>query len=180
MQMSNQIIEIQNLNFSYNRQPVLKDVNLNIQSGDFMAMIGPNGGGKTTLLKLLAGKLPPQTGKTIYHPGIKRGFFEQTNVKSLVDSRTVEEEILYSQPDIDRQRARNICGAMMFSGDEALKKIGVLSGGEKSRVMLGRLLVTPVNLLLLDEPTTGLDPEARRHDEIAVLPKRAGRVGQDE
>jgi ATP-binding cassette subfamily F protein 3 len=77
-----------------------------------------------------------------------------------VDGRTVEEEILYAHPDTDRQRARNICGAMMFSGDDALKKIGVLSGGEKSRVMLGKLLATPVNLLLLDEPTNHLDMES--------------------
>jgi ATP-binding cassette subfamily F protein 3 len=98
--------------------------------------------------------------KTVYHPSVEIGFFEQTNVQSLVDSRTVEEEILYSYPDIDRQQARNICGAMMFSGDDALKKIRVLSGGEKSRVMLGKLLATPVNLLLLDEPTNHLDMES--------------------
>ena len=88
------------------------------------------------------------------------GVFEQTHIKSLVDTRTVEDEILYAHPDVDRQAARNICGAMMFSGDDALKKISVLSGGEKSRVMLGKLLVTPVNLLLLDEPTNHLDMDA--------------------
>ncbi len=123
-------------------------------------MVGKNGKGKTTLLKLLAGVLAPQNGETVFHPLIEKGFFEQTNVKSLVDSRTVEEEILYSHPDMDRQKTRNICGAMMFSGDDALKKISVLSGGEKSRVMLGKLLATPVNLLLLDEPTNHLDMES--------------------
>ena len=104
--------------------------------------------------------MKPQAGKIVYHPSAVEGYFEQTNVESLVDSRTVEEEMLYSHPDIDRQQARNICGAMMFSGDEALKKISVLSGGEKSRVMLGKLLATPVNLLLLDEPTNHLDMES--------------------
>jgi len=96
----------------------------------------------------------------LFSIAILSGFFEQTNVQSLVDSRTVEEEILYSHPDMDRQRARNICGAMMFTGDDALKKIKVLSGGEKSRVMLGKILATPVNLLLLDEPTNHLDMES--------------------
>jgi ATP-binding cassette subfamily F protein 3 len=85
------------------------------------------------------------------------GYFEQTHVNHLIDTRTVEEEILYSHPEVDRQQARNICGAMLFQGDHALKKIQVLSGGEKSRVMLGKLLVTPLNLLVLDEPTNHLD-----------------------
>jgi ATP-binding cassette subfamily F protein 3 len=88
------------------------------------------------------------------------GVFEQTNTSTLVDTRRVVEEILYSAPDVDNQKVRNICGAMMFTGDDALKKIQVLSGGEKSRVMLGKLLVTPVNMLLLDEPTNHLDMES--------------------
>jgi ATP-binding cassette subfamily F protein 3 len=122
--------------------------------------VGKNGKGKTTLLKVLAGTLPPATGKITYNPQVESGVFEQTNIQSLVDSRTVEEELLYAQPDVDRQKARNICGSMMFEGDNALKKISVLSGGEKSRVMLGKLLVTPVNLLMLDEPTNHLDMDA--------------------
>ena len=82
------------------------------------------------------------------------------NIHTLAYTRTVEEEILYSHPDVDRQQARNICGAMLFEGDKALKKIGVLSGGEKSRVLIGKLLATPANLLLLDEPTNHLDLES--------------------
>ena len=76
------------------------------------------------------------------------------------DSFTIEEELIASLPDADRQKARNICGAMMFEKDAALKKISVLSGGEKSRVMLGKLLMTPLNLLLLDEPSNHLDMES--------------------
>jgi ATP-binding cassette subfamily F protein 3 len=75
---------------------------------------------------------PPASGNITYNPQVESGVFEQTNIQSLVDSRTVEEEILYAQPDVDRQKARNICGAMMFEGDNALKKISVLSGGEKA------------------------------------------------
>jgi len=150
-----------NLDFAYERgKNLIKDFNITIEAGERVCVVGKNGKGKTTLLKLLAGVLSPQAGETVYHPSIENGFFEQTNVNSLVDARTVEEEILYSHADMDRQRARNICGAMMFSGDDALKKISVLSGGEKSRVMLGKLLATPVNLLLLDEPTNHLDMES--------------------
>jgi ATP-binding cassette subfamily F protein 3 len=155
------ILTCSHLTFAYNEQKsLIKDFNVTIGTGERVCVVGKNGKGKTTLLKLLAGRLPPLSGQTIYHPSAITGFFEQTNVNSLVDTRTVEEEILYSHPDIDRQRARNICGAMMFSGDDALKKISVLSGGEKSRVMLGKLLATPVNLLLLDEPTNHLDMES--------------------
>jgi ATP-binding cassette subfamily F protein 3 len=123
-------------------------------------VVGKNGKGKTTLLKLLAGHLTPHSGEIVCSPNITRGVFEQTNIKSLMGTRTVEEEILYSHQDVDRQTARNICGTMMFSGDDALKKISILSGGEKNRVMLGKLMVTPVNLLLLDEPTNHLDMDA--------------------
>jgi ATP-binding cassette subfamily F protein 3 len=155
------VLTSHNLNFAYEGgNNLIKDFNITIEAGERICVVGRNGKGKTTLLKLLAEVLSPQAGDTSYHPSVDKGFFEQTNVRSLVDSRTVEEEILYSHPDMDRQRARNICGAMMFSGDDALKKISVLSGGEKSRVMLGKLLATPANLLLLDEPTNHLDMES--------------------
>ncbi len=156
-----QILSCQDLTFGYDEQvPLISDFGIMISAGERVCVVGKNGKGKTTLLKLLAQKLKPQSGQIKYHPAAIEGFFEQTNISSLIDDRTVEEEILYTHADIDRQNARNICGAMMFSGDEALKKIGVLSGGEKSRVMLGKLLATPVNLLLLDEPTNHLDMES--------------------
>jgi ATP-binding cassette subfamily F protein 3 len=131
-----------------------------VAAGERICVVGPNGKGKSTMLKLLGGEISPQAGTIKYHPAVKKGFFEQGSVKTLVNSRTVMEEIVFSNPDGDLQHCRNICGAMMFSGDDALKKISVLSGGEKSRVMLGKLLVTPVNLLLLDEPTNHLDMES--------------------
>jgi ATP-binding cassette subfamily F protein 3 len=156
-----QMLSCQNLTFGYDEQvPLISDFGITISAGERVCVVGKNGKGKTTLLKLLAQKLKPQSGQVKYHPAAVEGFFEQTNISSLIDDRTVEEEILYTHTDIDRQNARNICGAMMFSGDEALKKISVLSGGEKSRVMLGKLLATPVNLLLLDEPTNHLDMES--------------------
>ena len=155
------VMRTEGLSFGYDPAvPLIRNLDLSVNAGDRICIIGKNGRGKTTLLKLLAGALTPLAGEMAYNPNVEIGFFEQTNVQSLVDSRTVEEEILYAHPETDRQQARNIAGAMMFSGDDALKRITVLSGGEKSRVMLGKLLATPVNLLLLDEPTNHLDMDA--------------------
>jgi len=155
------VFSVQNLNFTYDRTvPLIRDFGITVAAGERICVVGPNGKGKSTLLKLLSGEISPQTGEINYHAAVKKGLFEQSSVKSLVDNRTVLDEIILSNPDGDLQHARSICGAMMFSGDDALKKISVLSGGEKSRVMLGKLLVTPVNLLLLDEPTNHLDMES--------------------
>ncbi len=150
-----------NVSFSYDpQQPLIKNFNITIGTRDRICVVGQNGKGKTTLLKLLSGVLRTQSGEITCHQAVKKGVFEQTKLKTLVDKRTVEEEILFSHSDVDRRLARNICGAMLFEGGTALKKIGVLSGGEKSRVMLGKLLAEPVNLLLLDEPTNHLDMES--------------------
>ncbi len=155
------VMSVNNLSFSYDENmPLIRDVNLTIGARERLCIIGKNGKGKTTLLKLLAGVLKPQQGDVVPHRMVSKGFFEQSNVKSLYDDNTVEEEIVSSNPALDRQSVRNICGAMMFSGDAALKKIKVLSGGEKTRVMLGKILATPTNLLLLDEPTNHLDMES--------------------
>ncbi len=158
---SKHVLSARNISFAYDQShPVIANFNLTVNKEDRICVIGKNGRGKTTLLNLLAGALQPQLGQITYNPNVTMGFYEQTNIKSLLDERTVEEEILYSSPTLDKQAARNICGAMLFSGDEALKKISVLSGGEKSRVMLGKILVTPLNLLILDEPTNHLDMES--------------------
>ncbi len=155
-----QLLTGENMTFSYEAStPLITDVNLMVQPGDRIAIVGKNGKGKTTLLKLLASMLEPIAGTVKYNPGVEMGYFEQTNVQSLNLNATVEEEMLYAHEDLDRQQARNICGALMFEGDDALKHISVLSGGEKSRVMLGKLLAQPLNLLLLDEPTNHLDME---------------------
>ncbi len=156
-----QVLTASRVSFAYDGgPPLIRDFSLTVSPGERIGVVGKNGRGKTTLLKLLAGGADPREGEIVYSPNAAVGVFEQTNVRNLVADRTVEEEIRLSHPDVDRQKARNICGAMMFEGDAALKKIGVLSGGEKSRVMLGKLLVTPVNVLLLDEPTNHLDMDA--------------------
>ena len=155
------VLTADKLSFAYTAErPLIRDLSLKLRAGERICVVGKNGKGKTTLLRLLAGTLKPQSGRIEYHHAITPGLFEQTNLQHLRDENTVEAEILYSNPDVGRQAARNISGAMMFSGDDALKKVAVLSGGEKSRVMLGKILVTPVNLLLLDEPTNHLDMDA--------------------
>ena len=155
------VLQATDLCFGYEPgSKLIKDFTITIRPGEKVCVIGPNGKGKTTLLKLLSGALNQNSGEITINPKTIRGTFEQTNISHLVDTRTVEEEIMYAHSSVDRQKARDLCGSMMFEGDYALKKIEVLSGGEKSRVMLGKLLVTPVNLLLLDEPTNHLDMES--------------------
>ncbi len=155
------VMKIRDVSFSYDpEKPLIRDFNFYARAGERICVVGKNGKGKTTLLRLMSGVLKPDKGNITLNPSVRQGYFEQSNVGNLDRSKTVEEEVLFSHPDIDRQQARTICGAMMFDGDAALKKIAVLSGGEKSRVILGKLLVTPVNLLLLDEPTNHLDMES--------------------
>lgn len=156
-----QLLTIDNLSFGWQKdQPLIDSFSLTVYPGDRVGIIGKNGKGKTTLLKLISQKLAPDTGDIKFNPGVQYDYFEQTNVQSLNDQFTIEEELMHSSADSDRQSARNICGAMMFEKDAALKKIAVLSGGEKARVMLGKLLMTSLNLLLLDEPSNHLDIEA--------------------
>jgi len=149
------------LSFSYEpAKPLIRDFNISIGAGDRVCVIGRNGKGKTTLLKLFAGVLSPQLGEVTRPLNISSGYFEQSYVAGLDESNTVLEEITKADPDGEPRRARAICGAMMFTQDEALKKIAILSGGEKSRVVLGKIISSPVNLLLLDEPSNHLDMES--------------------
>ena len=156
-----QLMRVEGLSFGFTpSKPLIQDLSFSVYPQDRIAVIGQNGKGKTTLLKLLSDGLSPNGGEVILNPGVKMGYFEQTNVETLNPRASVEEEMTNAHPDFDRQRARNICGSMMFEGDAALKQISVLSGGEKARVMLGKLLLSPLNLLLLDEPSNHLDIEA--------------------
>ena len=153
------VMEARGISFSYDgKEPYLiKDLSFTVERGDKICIAGPNGKGKTTLAKLLTGRMAPVRGEIAINPQVETAYFEQGNIAKLDDSRTVEEEMTQAAPGRDRGYARDICGAMMFSGDNALKKISVLSGGERSRVLLGKTLLSPANLLVLDEPTHHLD-----------------------
>ena len=155
------LLEASNISFGFTPEaPLLSGFSMAVGKNDRIAVIGKNGKGKTTLLNLLAGELPPTKGTVTHHPKLKLACFGQTNINRLTPEKTVEDEILDVLPEYNRKVARTICGIMMFDGDKALKKIEVLSGGEKSRVLLGKLLVSPANLILLDEPTNHLDMES--------------------
>jgi ATP-binding cassette subfamily F protein 3 len=152
------VLNARDLSFSYDPlKPLIRDFTISIAAGDRICVVGKNGRGKTTLLKLLAGVLAPQAGEVSRPLNVSLGYFEQSYLSSLDDSRTVLEEIAVADARGDPGRARTIAGAMMFEQEEALKKIAVLSGGEKSRVVLGKLIASPLNLLLLDEPSNHLD-----------------------
>jgi len=156
------LMEVRNLAFSYGPayRPLISDLTFSIGKRDRIGVIGKNGRGKTTLLSLLAGELGPSKGLIGRSQNLEIGYFGQANIDRLTPDLTVEEEIIQATPDASRGLARTICGTMLFDGEKALKKISVLSGGEKSRVHLGKMLVRPANLLILDEPTNHLDMES--------------------
>ena len=155
------LTEIHNLTFGYDpKHPLIQNFNLNIQAHDRIGVIGKNGKGKSTLLKLMAGELALQNGTIKSHPNMRLGYFGQTNIDRLDPKLTVEDEIAHANLSLNRTQVRTLCGIMMFSGDNAEKNVSVLSGGEKSRVLLGKILAAPANLLLLDEPTNHLDMQS--------------------
>jgi ATPase components of ABC transporters with duplicated ATPase domains len=156
------MLSVYNLAFSYdkNRPYLFEDVSFRIGKRERLCVIGKNGKGKSTLLRILAGELAPLSGVIKAHPKLEIGHYGQANVAQLSDERTVLEEIMSADPNGLPQKARTICGSLLFSQDLALKPVKVLSGGEKNRVMLGKILMQPCHLLLLDEPTNHLDMES--------------------
>ncbi|MDR0516044.1 MAG: ABC-F family ATP-binding cassette domain-containing protein [Fibromonadaceae bacterium] len=158
---SKKMFTMRHLTFGYDiNLPLIEDLNFELYRNDRLAIIGPNGKGKTTLLNLIAGELKANSGSVDIHNSAVINYFGQTNVNRLDLEKTVEEEIQASLEDRARGKARTLAGVMMFEGDNALKKISVLSGGERSRVLLAKILGKPCNLLLLDEPTNHLDMDS--------------------
>lgn len=155
------LLTAEDLSFGYAEgDDLFANLSFSVEKGARIGVIGKNGRGKSTLLKVLARELAPRTGEVKTHDRASLGFFAQTNVARLREDNTIEQEISGANGTLSRTRIRGICGAMMFDGNKAEKKISVLSGGERSRVLLGKILATPTNLLLLDEPTSHLDMES--------------------
>ena len=154
------LMEVKDISFGYTEENLLESVTFPIIRGDKIAIIGKNGKGKSTLLNLLAQELDPKVGNINSNVNLLIGHFGQTNINRLNMESTIEEEVGSVDMSLGQQRIRSICGTMMFTGDLAKKKIKVLSGGERARVLLAKLLAKPCNLLLLDEPTNHLDQES--------------------
>lgn len=160
-QSKEHLLQVNNLTFGYSAEEILiKNLSFKISQGDKICVIGKNGKGKSTLLKLLANEIKAISGNITQHEKVSTGYFGQMNIDRLNPELSVYEEIQSIDEKIHISEVRKTCAHVMFSGDSAHKKIGVLSGGEKSRVMLGKILLKPVNLLFLDEPTNHLDMES--------------------
>lgn len=151
------VIALEGVRQAYGGNVIYEDLNLEIERGQRTVLVGPNGAGKSTLLKILAGRLPLEAGTRTPGHNCSIGFFAQHRTDGLDLRRTVLEEAQSISRPVPEQTARTVLGAFLFRGDDVFKPVGVLSGGEKSRLALVKLLLDPPNFLLLDEPTTHLD-----------------------
>ena len=151
------VIVLDSVRQAYGDKVIYENLNLEVERGQRTVLVGPNGAGKSTLLKILADHLPIQAGTRTPGHNCGIGYFAQHRTDGLDTKRTVLEEVQSISKPVPEQAARTVLGSFLFRGDDVFKRIGVLSGGEKSRVALVKLLLDPPNFLLLDEPTTHLD-----------------------
>jgi ATP-binding cassette subfamily F protein 3 len=155
------VITLKDISKSYDTKAVYRDLNLVLNRGDRAALVGPNGAGKTTLLKILAGVLPFEKGERIPGHNVSTAYFAQYYIELLNPANTIIDELRQVAADETEQRLRGLLGAFLFSGEDVLKEISVLSGGEKTRLAIAKMLTRPANFLLLDEPTNHLDIPSR-------------------
>jgi len=154
------VVTLTGVQQAYGDHVVYRDLNFQAERGQRLVLVGPNGAGKSTLLKILAGIVPIQGGTRELGSNVKAGYFAQNRLENLNPKLTVLEEAMSMRdenPEITERLARTILGGFLFRKDDVFKRVSVLSGGEKSRLALAKLLLAPPNLLLMDEPTTHLD-----------------------
>ena len=157
-QSGREVIEVKNLKKSYNDKVVIDKINFLVERGDVIAITGKNGTGKSTLIKIIADEVLPDKGRVSFGYNVKPAYFSQHQAEKLTLEKSILEELRDSSPlSITDEALRTILGCFLFVGDDVFKKISTLSGGEKSRIALSKIITQPSNLLLLDEPTNHLD-----------------------
>ena len=152
-----QVVVLEDVRKAYGRRVVHDGLNMTIRRGERWCVMGKNGAGKSTLLKMVAGQIPPDEGQVKLGASLKMGYFAQQSLDVLDPDLTVEEQLREDFPHESIGALRNLAGAFQFSGEDVDKKIRALSGGEKTRLVLARMLLNPPNFLVLDEPTNHLD-----------------------
>lgn len=158
---ADRMLQANSLSFGYNSEDILfSGIDLNLSPGDRVGVIGANGRGKSTLLKLLSGDINPISGTVKPHQSLQAGVFVQGHESSFDKTRTIVEELHTAAPELPEQQIFNLSGSLMFGGEAMHKKMEILSGGERARVSLGKLMIRPHDVLLLDEPTNHLDLES--------------------
>ncbi len=164
----NEVINIRGLSFSYDGQgDVLRDMSFTVRRGDRLFLVGPNGCGKSTLIKLLMGKLCPTSGYAEWGYNVKVGYYDQEN-QNLTPSSTVLDELWNTYRGMNETEIRNTLALFRFIGEDVYKLVGDLSGGERARLTLSKLILADTNLLILDEPTNHLDISSREVLESAL------------
>ncbi len=157
MRSGQRAIQLKDIHFAYGELPVYQGVDFTVERGERLVLVGPNGAGKSTLLKLMAGVLLPSQGTCELGHQVKPGYSSQYRGESFTPGRTVLQEAMDLENRVPEQLARNLLGAFLFRGEDVNKATAVLSGGEKTRLALCKILLNPPNFLLMDEPTTHLD-----------------------
>jgi ATP-binding cassette subfamily F protein 3 len=164
-----EVVSVRRLAKTYGDLTVFHDLNFTLYRGEKAAIVGVNGAGKSTLSRILSGAEAPSAGEVRYGLNVKMAFFSQESAQNLNYRRTIWEEVSAAGTRSSDQERRNLLGAFLFSGDDVYKEISILSGGEKSRLALLKILLADTNLLILDEPTNHLDLKTREIFQNALL-----------
>ena len=168
VRMPKQAVSLMNVTCGYGQEPVYRNLDFTLERGDRVALAGPNGAGKSTLLKIISGAVEISEGKMAIGPSVKMRYFAQRQTEELNQGKSVIDEVYDSAPTETMTAVRTTLGSLGLTGDNVSKKIKVLSGGEKSRVAMAKIALSPSNLLLLDEPTNHLDLLSRQALEKAL------------